>query len=178
MWGQAQRSHELYRNSTGTPRALSWWVLNSQKARNCTASSCKVLQCLTALMGRSTKCSYFNLHPLSCPHSHCLPLQRGSPSWWPARCWCELPAAFSSVSWTCPPMCVMWDVTHTCWGCVSAPAKHYEKQSEKLLLWSHIRIQSNSKMKLAQNNHRQNMVINVNYAGCYRNVTETSSSYR
>lgn len=76
-----------------------------------------------------------------------------------------------------PHVC-MWDVTHPCWGCVSAPAKHYEKQSEKLLLWSHIRIQSNSKMKLAQNNHRQNMVINVNYPGCYRNVTETSRSYR
>lgn len=76
-----------------------------------------------------------------------------------------------------PHVC-MWDVTDTCWGCISMPAKPYEKQSEKLLLWSHIRIQSNSEMELAQNNHRQNMVINVNYPGCYRNVTETSRSYR
>lgn len=34
------------------------------------------------------------------------------------------------------------------------------------------------KLNLAQNNHRQNMVINVNYPGCHRNVTETSGSYR
>lgn len=178
MWGQAQRSHELYRNSTGTPRALSWWVLNSQKARNCPASSCKVLQCLTPPSwgeAQNAPISIYTLYPVL-PPTACLfkeahladdLLGAGVSSLQPSPLWAE----------RAPHVC-MWDVTHTCWGCVSAPAKHYEKQSEKLLLWSHIRIQSNSKMKLAQNNHRQNMVINVNYPGCYRNVTETSRSYR
>lgn len=34
------------------------------------------------------------------------------------------------------------------------------------------------KLNFALSNHRQNMVINVNYLGCHRNVTETSGSYR
>lgn len=46
------------------------------------------------------------------------------------------------------------------------------KRESAAVLMNSVIIPGNSKMKLAQNNDRQNMVIDVTYSGCYRNMTK------
>lgn len=123
---------------------------------------------------------------VSCPPTLWCCEEHGPSSGWPPHKYggaaARSPEAFSAPSWTNPGPFHVYGISQTyVWGkgeCILMPTKPYEKQSEKQLLRSHILIQSNSKLKLAQNNHRWNMVINVNYPGCYRNLTETSRSCR